>query len=106
MFNSEPKLQEYLDFCYFDKAALYLINIIEEKITAILKPKDHRLKAINEKLFVCKDLLDKNKQKQVMTIYYELRLYLYCEKARNEQNDNKNRGALKKLQKEIEGVLN
>ncbi|MBH8622976.1 hypothetical protein [Spiroplasma sp. hyd1] len=106
MFNSEPKFQEYLDFCYFDKAALYLINILEEKITAMLKAKDHRLKAINEKLFVCKDLLDKSKQKQIMTIYYELRLYLYCEKARDERNDNKNRDALKKLQKEIEEVLN
>ncbi|WP_419334515.1 hypothetical protein [Spiroplasma endosymbiont of Sarcophaga variegata] len=106
MFNSESKFQEYLDFCYFDKAALYLINILEEKITAMLKAKDHRLKAINEKLFVCKDLLDKSKQKQIMTIYYELRLYLYCEKARDERNDNKNRDALKKLQKEIEEVLN
>ncbi|WP_426605677.1 hypothetical protein [Spiroplasma endosymbiont of Glossina fuscipes fuscipes] len=106
MFNSKPKFQEYLDFCYFDKAALYLINIMEEKITAILKAKDQRLKGINEKLFVCKELFDKNKQKEMMRIYHELRLYLYCEKARDEQNDNKNCGALKKLQQEIEEVLN
>lgn len=101
MFNSTSKFQEYLDFCYFDKAALYLINILEEKITTILKSNDHRLKAINEKLFVYKDFLDKNKYKQIMTIYYELRLYLYCEKARDKKNDNKNRDALKKLQKQI-----
>lgn len=106
MFNSESKFQEYLDFCYFDKAALYLTNIMEEKITAILKSNDQRLKTINEKLFVCKDLFDKNKYKQIMAIYYELRLYLYCEKARDEKNDNKNRDALKKLQKELEEVLN
>ncbi|WP_283271922.1 hypothetical protein [Spiroplasma sp. SV19] len=106
MFNSESKFQEYLDFCYFDKAALYLINRMEERITTMLKSKDQRLKGINEKLFVCKDLFDKNKYKQIMSLYYELRLYLYCEKARDEQNDNKNREALKKLQIEIEEVLN
>ncbi|WP_101519328.1 hypothetical protein [Spiroplasma melliferum] len=105
MFNSESKFQEYLNLCSFDKAALYLINLMEEKITPLLKTKHQFIQHINEKLFVLKDVFDKNKYKQIMQLYQELTLYLYCEKARNEHNDNKNRDALKKLKLELEEVL-
>lgn len=105
MFNSESKFQEYLNLCSFDKAALYLMNLMEEKITPLLKTKHQFVQHINEKLFVLKDVFDKNKYKQIMQLYQELTLYLYCEKARNEHNDNKNRDALKKIKLKLEEVL-
>ncbi|ALA97029.1 hypothetical protein SKUN_00105 [Spiroplasma kunkelii CR2-3x] len=105
MFNSESKFQEYFNLCSFDKAALYLMNLIEEKITPLLNTKHQFVQHINEKLFVLKDVFDKNKYKQIMQLYQELTLYLYCEKARNEHNDNKNRDALKKIKLKLEEVL-
>ncbi|AXF97106.1 hypothetical protein [Spiroplasma phoeniceum] len=105
MFNSESKFQEYLNLCSFDKAALYLMNLMEEKITPLLKTKHQFVQHINEKLFVLKDVFDKNKYKQIMQLYQELKLYLYCEKARNEHNDNKNRDAFKKIKLKLEEVL-
>ncbi|AGM26553.1 hypothetical protein SSYRP_v1c09660 [Spiroplasma syrphidicola EA-1] len=105
MFNSEAKFQEYLDAGTWGRAALYLANLLEEKLDHILKNKMQGVKYLNEKLFILKKEGSKEQAKRIIDLYEELKLYLYCDQGRNEVVPAKNRDLINKWYQEIKEVF-
>ena len=105
VFNSEVKFNDYMNLCEFGKASVYVLNKLKGYVDEILVVDDYDVKYLNEKIFLLKPNFEKSKYKKLNNWYNELKLYVYCEEYRNEQNDNKNREQIKKILEGIEEVF-